>query len=427
MLTRRSLFRLSALGGIAAWAKPALAQGRQPAPPAHLPAPIAALASVRDQAKPITNDERLGRISHAQTLMGMHKLDAVMLCQGTSLTYFTGVRWGGGERLFAVLLPQRGQPFVVCPAFEEGRAREQLGLGPFGSNADVMTWQEDESPYALVAQGLKKRGINTGTVGIEETVKFVFANGVAQAAPALTISSGTPVTAGCRMVKDTHEIALMRLAAHVTWSAYKAAYESLQEGMTQDEFAGLVSAAHNRLGFRGGADVQVGEYSALPHGSIQPQVIKQGSILLMDGGCSVEGYSSDISRTFVLGKPTDKMNRVFAIDRKAQDVALRAARPGVACESVDAAARKVIVDAGFGPGYQYFSHRLGHGLGMDGHEWPYLVRGNTLPLRAGMTFSNEPGIYIRGEFGVRCEDDMLITVDGAELLTPQAESLEKPF
>lgn len=426
MLTRRSLFRLSALAGIAGWSRPAFAQER-PAAGGNLPPAIAGLASLRDQAKPITNDERLERVNRAQMLMGLHKMDALMLCQGTSLTYFTGVRWGGAERLFAAILPRRGQPFVVCPAFEEGRAREQLGLGPFGANAEVMTWQEDENPYGLVAQGLKKRGVGTGTLGIEETVKFVFSDGVSQAAPALTVSSGTPVTAGCRTVKDAHEIALMRLAAQVTWRAYKAAYESLQEGMTQDDFAGLVATAHGRLGFRGGASVQVGEYSALPHGSIQPQVIKEGSILLIDGGCSVEGYSSDISRTFVLGKPTDKMNRVFAIDRRAQDAALRAARPGVACEMVDAAARKVIVDAGFGPGYQYFTHRLGHGMGMDGHEWPYLVRGNNLPLRAGMTFSNEPGIYIRSEFGVRCEDDMLITTDGAELFTPQAESLQKPF
>ncbi|MGE5816054.1 MAG: M24 family metallopeptidase, partial [Acidobacteriota bacterium] len=427
LLTRRSLVRLSALAGISAWARPSFAQGRQASTPSNLPAPVAALVSMRDQAKPITNQERLGRLSHAQTLMGMQKMDALMLCQGTSLAYFTGVRWGGGERLFAVVLPERGQPFVVCPAFEEGRAREQLGLGPFGTNAEVMTWQEDESPYALVAQGLKKRGISTGTLGIEETIKFVFTDGVGRAAPAITIASGTPVTAGCRMVKDAHEIALMRLAAQVTWKAYKAAYESLQEGMTQNDFAGLVAAAHARLGFQGGAGVNVAEYSALPHGSIQPQIIREGSILLMDGGCSVEGYSSDISRTFVLGKPTDKMNRVFAIDRRAQDAALRAARPGVPCEAVDAAARKVIVDSGFGPGYQYFSHRLGHGMGMDGHEWPYLVKGNTLPLRMGMTFSNEPGIYIKGEFGVRCEDDMIITADGAELMTPQAESLEKPF
>jgi Xaa-Pro dipeptidase len=197
--------------------------------------------------------------------------------------------------------------------------------------------------------------------------------------------------------------------------------------MTQNDFAQLVSAAHSRLGFSGSAGVQVGQYSALPHGSVQPQIVKEGSILLIDGGCSVEGYASDISRTFVLGKATDKMKRVFDIERKAQDAALAAAKPGVPCEAVDAAARKVIVDAGFGPDYKYFTHRVGHGMGMDGHEWPYLVRGNKLPLAPGMTFSDEPGIYIRGEFGVRVEDDMYITPDGAKLFTPQSNSLEKPF
>jgi Xaa-Pro dipeptidase len=219
----------------------------------------------------------------------------------------------------------------------------------------------------------------------------------------------------------------MRLASEVTWKAYKAAYESLKEGMTQNDFARLVSAAHAKLGFAGGAGVQVGPYSALPHGSIQPQVIKEGTILLIDGGCSVEGYQSDISRTFLLGRPTEKMKQVFAIERRAQDAALAAAKPGVPCEAVDAAARRVIEDAGFGPGYAYFTHRVGHGMGMDGHEWPYLVKGNTLPLAPGMTFSDEPGIYIRGEFGVRLEDDMVITEKGAELFTTQSESLEKPF
>jgi Xaa-Pro dipeptidase len=350
-----------------------------------------------------------------------------MLAQGTSLAYFTGIRWSGGERLFTTVIPHKGVPFVVCPAFEEERAREQLALGPFGTDAEVLTWHEHESPYALVAQALRSRGIATGTLGIEETVKFVFSDGVAQAAPALGIVSGTSITAGCRMVKDAHEVALMRLAADVTWKAYKAAYESLKEGMTQGDFARLVSAAHTQLGFPGGAGVQVGEYSALPHGSVRPQTIKEGTILLIDGGCNVEGYVSDISRTLVLGKPTEKMKEVFAIERRAQDAALAAARPGVPCEAVDAAARKVITDAGYGPEYNYFTHRVGHGMGMDGHEWPYLVRGNTLPLRPGMTFSNEPGIYIPGEFGVRVEDDMVITEDGAELFTPQSESLERPF
>lgn len=382
---------------------------------------------MRSLAKPITNPERLLRLQKAQRLMAEQKVDAIMLCQGTSLVYFTGVRWSGGERLFALVVPRSGHPFVVCPAFEEDRAREQLGLGPFGTNADVLTWHEHENPYALLAQGLKKRAILTGTLGVEETVKFVFSAGVAHAAPALKVVSATPITAGCRMVKDAHELALMRLASDVTLRAYKAAYESLQVGMTQADFGRLVSAAHAQLGFQGGAGMQVGEYSALPHGSVQPQVIKEGTILLIDGGCSVEGYASDISRTFVLGTPSDKMKRVFAINRQAQDAALRAARPGVPCEAVDAAARRVIVNAAFGPDYKYFTHRLGHGLGMDGHEWPYLVRGNTQPLQPGMTFSNEPGIYIRGEFGVRVEDDMVITETGAELFTPQSESLERPF
>jgi len=219
----------------------------------------------------------------------------------------------------------------------------------------------------------------------------------------------------------------MRLAAQVTLAAYAAAYHSLREGMTQNEFPDLVREAHTQLGFSGGADVQVGEYSALPHGSIHPQEIREGMILLMDGGCSVEGYASDISRTFVLGKPTGKMKSVFEIVHKAQATALATARPGVPAEDVDATARKVITDAGYGPGFKYFTHRLGHGMGMDGHEWPYLVHGDKLPLQANMTFSDEPGIYIRGEFGVRLEDDLHILPDGAELFTRQSPSLENPF
>jgi Xaa-Pro dipeptidase len=278
-----------------------------------------------------------------------------------------------------------------------------------------------------VAQGLRTLGVRTGAIGIEETVKHVFAAGVGAAAPSVRTVSGTPVTAGCRMVKDEHELALMRHASLVTLKAYEAAYKSLKEGMTQSDFARLVSQAHERLGYSGGAGVQVGEYSALPHGSATPQVVREGSILLIDGGCKVEGYSSDLSRTFVLGKATDRMKQVFELEHAAQTAALKAAKPGVQCQAVDAAARKVIEDGGFGPGYKYFTHRVGHGMGMDGHEWPYLVKGNTLPLEKGMTFSDEPGIYIPGEFGVRLEDDMYITETGAELFTPQSPSLEDPF
>jgi Xaa-Pro dipeptidase len=406
--------------------------GGQPEGP--LAPPIAALQSMRDQAKPITNDERRARIEKARRLMADHKIDAIALGGGTSLVYFTNIHWGGGERLFACIIPAKGDPFFVCPMFEEDRAHEQIALGPFGeSQADVRTWNEDESPYALVAAGLKDRGLASGTLGIEETMKFVWSDGIAEAAPQMKIVSATPVVAGCRMIKDSHELALMRLASQATLKVYDAVYHALQPGMTQNTVSSLIGQGYRRVGFPGGASVQVGEYTALPHGSIQPQVIKEGTIIMIDDGCTVEGYQSDITRTFVLGKATDKMNQVFGIVRRAQDAALKAATPGVPLESVDAAARKVITDAGYGHGFKYFSHRLGHGMGMDGHEWPYLVKNNMfgwereLKAQPGMVFSDEPGIYIRGEFGVRLEDDMHITETGAELFTPQSESLEKPF
>ena len=321
-----------------------------------------------------------------------------------------------------------GDAFVVCPAFEEDRAREQLALGPLG-DAAVYTWEEHEGPYERVAQGLKDRGrgLSAGKVGAEETMQFRFSNGIANAAPALDVVDTTGVMAGCRGVRDEHEIELMTLANEVTLTAYKAAYHAMTEGMTQRDFRGLVSMAHDRLGFPGSAGVQTGEWSALPHGSVTRQVIREGTILLIDGGCGVEGYRSDMSRTFVLGRPTDKMKKVFEIEYRAQTAAFGKAAPGVLPEEVDGAARKVIEDAGYGAGYKYFTHRVGHGIGMDGHEWPYLVKGNKVPMKPGNTFSDEPGIYIPGEFGVRLEDCMYITDDGAKLFTPQSPSLEEPF
>ena len=405
-----------------------LSTGLAPAVLSALPpgSPIADLKSRRAEAQPITSAERQARIERAQQLMTESKINAICLAGGTSLNYFSGVRWGNSERLFLMVIPARGEPFFICPGFEEGRAREQISAGGAAS-AQVFTWQEDESPYALVASALKERGLLAGHIGIEETVRFVFADGIAKAAPTASVTSATPVTAGCRMIKSPAEMALLRLASSVTYQAYEAAWKSIHEGVTNREFSGLIGAAYRALGFPGYASVQAGEYSALPHGSAQPQTIREGSIVLIDDGCTVEGYQSDISRTFVVGKPTDKMKQVFDIVRRAQSTALATARPGVACEAVDAAARKVIVDAGYGPGYKYFTHRVGHGLGMDGHEWPYLARGNKLLLAANMTFSDEPGIYIRGQFGVRLEDDMHVTEAGAELLTPQSPSLEQPF
>jgi len=408
--------------------------GAQAADTQRVPPSIAALTSMRGQARPITNDERRARIEKARRLMANAGIDALALSSGTSLVYFTNIRWGGGERLFAGVIPVKGDPFFVCPAFEEDRAREQIALGPFGAGrADVRTWNEDESPYDLVARGLKDRGSSTGRIGVEETMKYVWSDGIAAAAPQAKVVSGTPITAGCRMIKDAHELELMQIASTATLQVYAAVYRALQPGMTQDQVSSLIAAGYRRVGFPGEASVQVGEYTALPHGSIAPQTIREGTIIMLDDGCTVEGYQSDITRTFVLGKASDKMHTVFGIVRRAQDAALEAARPGVTLESIDAAARQVVAEAGYGPGFKYFSHRLGHGIGMEGHEWPYLVKNNmfgwntALAAQRGMTFSNEPGIYIRGEFGVRLEDDMQITDSGAKLFTPQSESLENPF
>jgi Xaa-Pro dipeptidase len=431
MISRRKFL---AVGGVAAGVAAAphsLSAFGAETDDSPLPPSLARLKSRKSEATPITRDERHERQEQARKLMSENALDAIVVMEGTSLSYFTGIRWWGGERLFALVLPAKGAAFYVCPAFEEGRAREQLSGAPQGENPDVRTWQEDESPYQRVAQGLKERGIATATLGIEETVRFVFADGIAKAAPQATLASVTRVTAGCRRIKSTNEIALMRLANQVTLAVYEAVYHALREGMTQHDVGDLIAAAYGRMGFPGEASVQVGEYSALPHGSRTPQIIREGSIVMIDDGCDVEGYQSDITRTFVLGKASkelgEKMKKNFDIVHRAQAAALAAARPGAECGSVDAAARKVITDAGYGPDYKYFTHRLGHGIGMDGHEWPYLVRGNTTKLAPNMTFSDEPGIYIRGEFGVRLEDDMHITENGAELFTPQSPSLEDPF
>jgi Xaa-Pro dipeptidase len=426
MLSRRKFFQVA---GVAASIPLAsrLLLAQDDAACGTLPPSIANLKSLRDQAKPISVEERQERVERARRLMRENHLDAIMLIGGTSMKYFANIDWWLSERTFTLVLPAKGDAFFVSPAFEEDRAREQINRGPFAGNPDIRIWQENESPYERIAQGLKDRGIFTGRLGIEETVWFFKSDGVAHAAPSVTFTSATPVTAGCRMHKTQHEIDLLQLANEVTLKAYEAAWRALKPGMTQHDFSRMVSQAHDQLGFPGDAGVQVGEYSALPHGSIEPQKVEEGTILLMDGGCTVEGYHSDISRTFVLGKPTDKMKKVFDIVHRAQSAALAQARPGVEAQSVDAAARKVIEDNGYGPGYKYFGHRLGHGIGMDDHEWPYLVGGDTLKLEPRMSFSDEPGVYIRGAFGVRLEDCMHITEDGAKLFTPQSPSIEHPF
>ena len=425
MISRRDILRVSAVA--AAGSVVTLAGEGQQHPERAVPASIQALKSMRDQATPITNAERQARLERARELMRANKLDAIFMIGGTSLVYFTGIRWWNSERLGALVVPVKGRAFFVAPAFEAGRLHEQLEQGPLAGSSDVLTWEENEDPYALTAKGLAERGIRSGAIGMEERTTFVFSDGVAKAAPAMKVVSATPVTAGCRMHKSDHELQLMKTANMATWEVYRAVYHALQPGMNQHDCEALIAAAYQRVGFRGDASVMVGESSANPHGSLAPQVIQEGTPIMIDDGCDVEGYKSDITRTFVLGKASDEQKRVFDIVKRAQKAALATARPGVPAENVDAAARKVIVDAGFGPGFKYFTHRLGHGIGMDGHEWPYLVPGNKMPLEPKMTFSDEPGIYQPGKFGVRIEDDMHVTENGAELFSPESPSIENPF
>ncbi len=392
-----------------------------------LPPALMKLPNRRSEAQPISLTERERRYERAQQKMQGSGLDAIVLAGGSSLVYFTGIHWWNSERLFVCVLPRNGAPFYVAPAFEEERARDLMQNAPGGKFSRVYTWQENENPYALVAKGLNDIGLRSGKLGVEERVPFVFADGIRTAVSAFTLESATPVTAGCRAVKSAAELALMQLANDVTLSVYRAAWESITAGVTNRQVTSWIAGGYERSGFPGEASCQVDAYSALPHGSPDPQTIREGSVVLLDDGCIVQGYQSDISRTFVVGKATDRMKQVFDVVHRAQSAALAAARPGVPCGAVDTAARKVITDAGFGPGYAHFTHRVGHGIGLDMHEWPYLVQGNPLPLHANMTFSDEPGIYLRGEFGVRLEDDMHVTDDGARLFTPQSSSIEMPF
>lgn len=392
-----------------------------------LPPAITALRNRRAEAEPITVAERERRAARACELMALQGFAAVVLAGGTSMVYFTGIHSGNSERMFAYVLPVKGSPFIVCPSFEEERMRERLDTMPGGQSTRILTWNEDESPYVLVNKGLHDAGLLSGKLGIEEKMPFVYASEIGRACPGFQIANGTPVTAGCRAIKSEHELRLLRLANEVTLQVYEAAWKAGHPGMTTKDFSDLMGAAYVQVGFTGFSSCETGPYSALPHGSIKPQVIRENDVVLIDDGCSVEGYTADISRTFVYGKPSDKMLKVFDTVHRAQAAARDMAKAGNEAQAVDKAARDIVTAAGFGPDYKTFTHRLGHGIGMDGHEWIYLVRGNRTLLETNMCFSDEPGIYLKGEFGVRLEDCMHVTGSGGVLFTPQSPSLTDPF
>jgi Xaa-Pro aminopeptidase len=390
----------------------------------EIPAAVRKLSRMTDGVVPISTDERKARIAKAQTLMAQHKIAAVYLEPGSSMFYFTGMRWGTSERMFALVIPARGDIAWICPKFEEERARELIRFG-----TDVRTWEEDESPYKRVVEVFHDRGFKTGQIGMEERVRFFLFDGIRKEAPAFEYVSADPITAGCRMFKSPAEIALMQKANDITIAAYKATWESMREGMTQGEFSAICSDAFRALGAPGGVFCSFGKYTAFPHGSSTPQRLKEGDVVLMDGGCGVEGYQSDITRTFIFGKPSQRQRDIWDLERKSQDAGFAAAKVSAPCEVVDAAARKVITDAGFGPDYKVpgLPHRTGHGIGLDGHEWTNFVRGNKTPIQPGMCFSDEPTVVIYGEFGIRLEDCLYITDSGPKFFTAQSKSIDEPF
>jgi len=392
----------------------------------NLPKSIEDLSPMKEGVVPITVEERKQRIAKAQAIMEQEKMDAIFLEGTVSCFYFTGMRWGQSERTFGVVIPAKGPIAYVCPKFEEDRAMELLNP-VFGD--EVRCWEEHESPYALIFNIIKDRGTKYKKIGMEERVRFFIADGVKKLATGFDIVDATPVTAGCRMYKTKAELDLMQYSSDVTIKAYQAAFATIRPDMSQSEFSGNISAAFRKLGYSGGASVQVGKYSALPHGSITPQVIREGDIVMVDGGTSVEGYASDITRTIVVGKPTQRQIDVWNIELEAQNAAFAAIKIGAPCEVVDAAARAVIEKAGFKSNYKLpgLPHRTGHGIGLEGHEWTNFVKGNKTPLAVGMCFSNEPTISIPGEFGIRLEDCLFIAEDGPHYFSKQSISIEQPF
>jgi Xaa-Pro dipeptidase len=413
MLTRRVFLQSAATSAL-------LAAGSAVARDSAAP-----LKSLTGDAKPISVEERHERIVKAQALMAQRKVAALLVESGSSLEYFTGIRWHRSERTTLAIIPASGDVLVVTPAFEEPSVRETLQVG-----GEVRPWDEHENPFEKIAQGLKDRGINSGVLAAESTMRFFIIAGIRQASSAYEIIPADPIVRACRLIKSPAELALMQLANDVTIEALRRVHAQLALGMSGPDIGALMDHATISLG--GSPEfslVLLNEASAYPHGSVKLQKIREGSVILMDCGCAVHGYESDISRTWVFGQATARQRKVWDTVKRGQEIALETAKISVPVGAIDDAVRKYYESQGWGPGYRLpgLSHRTGHGIGLDGHEPPYLVHGDTTPLQAGMCFSDEPGIYIPGEFGIRMEDCWYMTASGPKLFTPLAKSLEQPI
>jgi Xaa-Pro aminopeptidase len=413
MLSRRAFLQSAATVPILAGAGVA----RAAAPRAPKP--------LTGDAKPISVQERRSRIERAQSLMAQRKVGALLIESGSSLEYFTGIRWRRSERTTLAIIPAAGEVLVITPAFEEPSVRETLQVG-----GDVRPWDEHENPFEKIVQGLKDRGVTGGVLAAESTMRFFIVAGIREASGAYEIIPADPIVRACRLIKSPAELALLQLANDVTIEALRQIHTQVSAGMSGSDIGALMDKATIALG--GSPEfslVLLNEASAYPHGSVKPQKVREGSVILMDCGCAVQGYESDISRSWVFGQASAKQRKVWNTVKRGQEIALQTAKLNVPVGSIDDAVRKYYESEGWGPGYRLpgLSHRTGHGIGLDGHEPPYLVHGDGTPLQAGMCFSDEPGIYIPGEFGIRMEDCWYMTASGPKLFTPLAKSLEEPI
>jgi Xaa-Pro dipeptidase len=415
MLTRRVFLQSAA-------AAPVLAAGTA----FSRDAAASKLKSLTGAAKPISADERRSRIEKAQSLMAQRKVAALLIESGTSLEYFTGIRWHRSERTTLAVIPASGAVLVVTPAFEEPSVRETLQIG-----GDVKPWDEHENPFEVIVQALKARGIDSGVLAAEPTMRFFIVAGIRQASSAYEIVPADAIVRACRLIKSPAELALMQLANDVTIASLRHVHSRVAAGMSASDISALMDRTTLALGGSPGGFslVLLNEASAYPHGSVKPQSVRDGSVILMDCGCAVHGYESDISRTWVFGQPSARQRKVWNTVKRGQELALETAKLDAPVGNIDDAVRKYYETEGWGPGYHLpgLSHRTGHGIGLDGHEPPYLVHGDTTPLQSGMCFSDEPGIYIPGEFGIRLEDCWHMSDSGPKLFTPLAKSLEEPI
>ena len=381
------------------------------------------LKSLSTAAQPISAAEHGARLEKLQSLMQSHATAALLVEAGSSLEYFTGVRWWRSERTTAALIPAQGQPVIVTPFFEEPSIRETLKV-----SADVRPWKEDASPFELLAAALQ--GLPAGALAVEPTTRFFILDRVTRAANnKRDVSAGDELVRACRLIKSPAELALMQSANDITLAALRQVHGSLRAGMHNADILRLMIDTTEQLGGQHEFTlVLLNEASAFPHGSVQPQKLREGSVVLIDSGCTVYGYQSDISRSWVFGHASPRQREVWDTVKRGQEIALETARPGVPAGAVDRAVRTYYEQLGWSRDYGLpgLSHRTGHGIGLDGHEPPYLVRSDTTLLEAGMCFSDEPGLYIPGEFGIRLEDCWYMTDAGPKLFTPLARSLEQP-